>query len=106
MTLQILGDTPLPTALDLVRRAASVLVDPEATPMHCAATALAHDTRRTDVRERMLKASDLQPVVWAKESVAGVSFAHTAGLAVHFRIDSPEPVADCWYEDVEVITVD
>lgn len=107
MTLQILGDTPLTTALDLVRRAARVLVDPEATPMRCLTTAAYADNSKWPyVRERMLKAADLQPVVWAKENVAGVSFAHTAGLAVRFRIDTPEPLADCWYEDVEVITID
>jgi hypothetical protein len=106
MILEISDSTPLMTATDLARRAARVLVDPQITPMHCHSTAVPDQREWKNVRERVLNAPDLRPVVSAKENVATVDFAHTAGLAVQFRMDASGPVAECWYETVEVVTLE
>jgi hypothetical protein len=105
----ISNDTPLTTATELVRRAARVLDEPVPELMRCGGPAGRHDVQWPDARARALAAADLQPVVWAENNVADVSFAHDAGVAIHFRMaagDSPRLVAECWREDVEVVVVD
>jgi hypothetical protein len=109
MTFDILGDTPLATASDLVRRAARVFDDPAPTLMRCLGPAGPYDRDWRDLRARMLAATDLQPVVAAEKNVARVSFAHQAGIAIHFQMaagDPPQPLAECWREDVEIVVVE